>query len=833
MIGLVIVSHSAKVAEGVCELMSQVARGNVRVAAAGGTGDPENPFGTDAYKVLEAIESVYSDNGVLVLMDLGSAVLSAETAMELLDPEKRVHVQLCAAPLVEGAVAAASLSAAGAGLEEIAREAEGALLAKPAHFAAAQRQTEREPADGWLTKSVRVPNRLGLHARPAAEFVRLARRFEGSVTVVNETTRSLPADGASISGLLGLAIRQGNQVLIRTSGTAAREALDALGGFLESGCGENNEPEEPRPAPAARVAPDEGQLQGMPASAGIAVGPLMKLHPAPVREQAAPEEDPEEEWRRLLAAIAGAQQETRGLLEWATAHIGAKEAAVFDAQQLMLEDRALVDGARSFIFERHGAAELAWQEATEGLVQQFSAAEDPYLRARIADIEDVRARVLRRLSGVTLSLFDLTEPAILTAHDIVPSMVKELDAALVLGLCLESGSASAHSVILARARGIPVVTGLGPQIALVPEGTRIGVDGERGLVWVTPGDAAACLLEQRRLAWLERRRDAQRERQRPACTRDGSRVRVFGNINSVADAGSALQYGAEGVGVLRTEFLFLGRGAMPGEEEQISAYRAIAEALSPRPVVIRTLDAGGDKKLPYLDFGEENNPFLGWRGIRVTLSRADLFRTQLRAILRAGAGLAVEVLLPMISTLVELRQARAILRDVEAELEREGKALIKNARVGVMIEVPAAVAIADQLASEADFFSIGTNDLVQYAMAADRTNSRVAAMADTFQPAVLRMIGQSVDAAGRAGISTTLCGEMAADPLATALLIGLGIEEFSVSAPLIPEVKQAIGRCSLQEAEAIARHALTLDSSDAVRRYLVDSQRPQQVEPAG
>jgi phosphocarrier protein FPr len=275
------------------------------------------------------------------------------------------------------------------------------------------------------------------------------------------------------------------------------------------------------------------------------------------------------------------------------------------------------------------------------------------------------------------------------------------------------------------------------------------------------------------------------------------------------------------VGVLRTEFLFLDRPAAPGEEEQLAAYRAIAESLGGRPLTVRALDIGGDKRLPYVEIGEEANPFLGWRGIRVLLSRRDLFRTQLRAILRAGAAQPVELLLPMIASLDELRETKALVAEVEAELVREGLPFRKNIRIGVMIEVPAAVAIADQLAREASFFSIGSNDLIQYVMAADRTNSRVAPMADPFQPAILRVIRQTVEAGRDAGIDVALCGELAADPVATPLLLGLGLEEFSVSASLIPELKRAISLWSAPEAEGMAREALDMDSSQAVRRLLL------------
>jgi len=782
MIGVVIVSHSAKLAEGVCELAAQVAQGKVRLAAAGGTSDPQNPIGTDAFRVLEAIQSVYSDDGVLVFTDLGSAVLSAETALEFLDPERRAHVQLCDAPLVEGTIAAVSRAA----VEQVSRPVQSA------------------DAGPSVDKLVTLPNRLGLHARPAAQFVRITRRFHAVVTVENVSRQLGPVDAAGINGLLGLAARQGHQLLIRARGPEAHQALAELSTFLEAGCGDK----DVAPEAASAVRPLRGELSGIPASAGIAIGPLVKLDPDPVTVTRHVVDDPEAEWQRLLHAIRGAKEDTRALVEWATAHVGANEAGIFDAQLLFLEDAPLIASARRIVLDERANAEFAWQAVTEKL------------NARADDVADVTTRVLRRLTGVGISSVALREPAIVAAHDIAPSTVKELDPDLVLGLCLETGSANAHSVIMARARGIPAVVGMGPGIRALTEGTTVALDGERGLVWVSPEPDEIRALDTRREVWLAARREALAGRHRPAATRDGHRIRVLANINSVADAAEAVECGAEGVGVLRTEFLFLGRPSAPSEDEQLAAYGAIAETVGSRPLVVRTLDIGGDKRVPYVEIGEEANPFLGLRGIRLTLSRRDLLRTQLRAILRAGAGRAVDVLLPMVSSLAEFVEAKAVLGEVEAELQKEQVPFQKDMKVGVMIEVPAAVAIADQLAAAASFFSIGTNDLVQYVMAADRTNARAARIADPFQPAVLRMIGQAASAGRNAGIGVTLCGEMAADPLATPLLLGLGVEEFSVSAPLIPELKRAIARWSLPEAQALAREALALDSSESVRRLV-------------
>jgi phosphocarrier protein FPr len=821
MIGMVVVSHSAKLAEGVCDLARQVAQGRVRIAAAGGTADPENPIGTDAFQVLQAIESVYSDDGVLVLMDLGSAVLSAGTALELLGEERSSHVELCAAPLVEGAVAAATLAAAGATLAEISQEARNALAGKLAQCppqdaggtacatttmpALSKVGQAVPPASPACQAEVTLTNRLGLHARPAAQIVRLVRRYRAQVTIDNVAA-------SSINGVLSLGAREGHRLRICARGAEAHEALAALANFIESGCGELAPP---------LASPPQHQAGGIPASAGIAIGPLVKLRPAAVEIVPRAVGNPEAEQQRLIAAVHGAQEETKALYEWFKTHVGADEAGIFDAQSLFLEDPELVGAVWRMVLEDRVGAESAWLAETTRLADRFGSLEDPYLRARAADVADVAARVLRRLTGQASAARVLREPAILSAHDLTPSEVQDFDPTMVLGLCLEAGSVSAHSVILARAMGIPVVAGLGPGISALADGTIVAIDGEQGTVWISPDADRVAALEGRRREWLAARRAAELERHRPAATRDGRRIRVFANISGVAEAAEAVACGAEGVGVLRTEFLFLGRAAAPGEEEQLAAYRAIAESLGGRPLTVRALDIGGDKSLPYVEIGEEANPFLGWRGIRVLLSWRDLFRTQLRAILRAGAAQPVELLLPMIASMDELRETTALVGEAEAELEREGLPFRKNIRIGVMIEVPAAVAVADQLAREASFFSIGSNDLIQYAMAADRTNSRVAPLADPFQPAVLRMIRQTIEAGRGAGIDVALCGELAADPVATPLLLGLGLEEFSVSAPLIPELKRAISLWSAAEAEAVAREALAMDSCQSVRRLLL------------
>ena len=715
MIGFVIVSHSARLADGVCELAAQMGHGKVRLAPAGGTSDADNPIGTDAFKVMQAIEEVYSDDGVLVLMDLGSAVLSAETALELLPDDRREHVHLCPGPIVERAVEAVSRAAAGATVEEILFGSVRAEAEGPEEIA-----------------EIALTDPLGLHARPAARVVRTARRFQAHATLNG-------ADAGSVNSLLALRARHGDRLRIRARGPDARQAVAALAEALA--------------APA-----------GLAGSAGIAIGPAGKVAAAAVPVEARVVDDPVAENRRLLDAIHRAQAETRALCDWA----GSAESGIFDAQLLILEDPDVAARASRLVLEERRNAEFAWQATAAELTT--------------ADAPDLTARVLRILAPAAAAMPKLTQPSILVAHDLTPSEVKELDPHLTLGLCLETGSASAHSVILARAMGIPAVVGVGAAMSAVADGATIAIDGETGAVWPAPTAEEIAELERRRREWLDSRRAADADRHKPAYTRDGRRIRVLANISEVAEAAEALDCGAEGVGVLRTEFLFLNRSSPPTEDEQFEAYRAIAATLGERPLVIRTLDIGGDKPLPYVEIGDEANPFLGLRGLRLTLERRDLLEPQLRAIVRASPGHRIEILLPMVSTLDELRQVKRILGPCELP-------------VGVMIETPAAVAVADELAREAAFFSIGTNDLAQYVMAADRTNPRVATLADPLQPAVVRMMQQAIEAARAAGIPVTLCGELAADTKATALLLDLGFEEFSVSAPLIPELKRAISRC--------------------------------------
>lgn len=824
MVSIVIVSHSAALAAGVQELALQMVQGKINIAIAGGLDDDEHPIGTDPMKVLAAIESVYSEAGVVVLMDLGSALLSAETALDFLEPEQRERVYLCAAPLVEGAMAAAVQASVGASVEMVLQEATAALTAKQQQLGEAV--STPTPMDAPLlagaagqTLTVLIPNKLGLHARPAARFVASANRFAAAVQIqLGERT----ANAKSINQVATLGARQGDTVVITAVGPDADAALAAIQELAEVNFGDADEPEAAAPPETAPPLPEAGEKEwrGIPASPGVAIGPVVQYRPRLPEVQTWQIENSAAENRRLETAVQSASQEIKILHTQAIAQVGANEAAIFEAHLLFLADPDLIEAAKAHIRKQQINAEAAWQQAFHAAADRFRAMEDEYMRARAEDVLDVGRRVLGQLLGTERPSLAFATPSILVATDLTPSDTAQLDPKLVLGICTEVGGATAHSAILARALGIPAIVGLGERLAGLREGQTVALDGGNGRLWIEPDDAELTKLASERINWIIEQRRVKQEAQKRAVTKDKKLIEIAANIGGVRDATIALEYGAEGVGLFRTEFLFMNRAKAPTEAEQYAAYTLAAEALSDKPIIIRTLDVGGDKPLPYIDQGQEENPFLGWRGIRFCLDQPQVFKPQLRAILRASHQYKIRLMFPMVGALSELVAAKALLAEVKAELRAEGLGFDDKMPVGIMIEVPSAVAIADQLARESDFFSIGTNDLTQYVMAADRGNMRVAGLAQALQPAVLRMIKQTVDAGHAANIWVGMCGELAGNPLATPLLVGLGLDELSMSAPAIPAVKAAIRQTTLFDAQKLAAQALQLESAEAVAVFL-------------
>ncbi len=850
VVGLVIVSHSARLAEGVAELAAQMAGPEVRIGGAGGLDDP-GALGTDATRVLAAIEEVWSGDGVLVLMDLGSAVLSAELALDLLGDERRDKVLLTAAPLVEGAVAAAVTAGLGETLARVAAAARDALAGKTAQLGGDEAAPGGESLAALRpekTASATVRNRLGLHARPAALLVRTLAGFDARVALTVPTTGKGPADARSLIAVGALGVSCGDELVAAATGPQAAEALEAFRRLADEGFGEPGdlvsstssgapgdeqlESGSPAPQTAACGPPPAGAvITGLRAAPGLAVGPALRLRHAGPLLAATPAGDAAAEWAALGDALAATSADLRRSRA-AVADHDTGAAAVFDAHLLLLEDPGLLDPVRDAVFTSREPAGRAWAAAIARAAAAWDGLADPYQRARAADIRQVGDQVLRRLASDATAepcvndrrpdgpLCEPTEPAVVVTDELTPADVAAFAPGAVAGVACAAGGPTSHAVILARALGLPVVVGAGAALLAVAAGTPLVVDGDTGTVTVSPpDDVVAATLRSRQ----ERAREAVVAAGRaggPAVTRDGVTVPVEANVSLPEEARAAVALGADGVGLLRTEFLFLDAEAMPGEDEQAAAYEAIAAALDGRPLTIRTLDAGADKPLPYLPLPPEKNPFLGVRGLRLSLLHPDQLRCQLRAVLRVAAAHPLRVMFPMVAEADELRRALLLLEEARETLVARGAEVPEHLEAGVMLEVPSAALLAERIAPVASFFSVGTNDLTQYTLAAERGNAGVAALADPLHPAVLRLIAHTCEAADAAGSTVAVCGEVAGDPAAVPLLLGLGVRELSMSAVRIAAAKQAVRSTDMAAARSLAQSALDAGSTAAVRALL-------------
>lgn len=818
MIGLVLVSHSEKLAEGARDLALQMTQGRVPIAIAGGIDDPKQPIGTDPIRVMSAISEVYTDAGVVVLMDLGSALMSAETALDLLDPAWRSQIHLCAAPFVEGAVTAAVQASIGAPAEKVLSAARGALRAKQAHLSEMGEAATAAPSSAApvsadaLRMTFVIPNKLGIHARPAARIVALAGQFDARLTLRRE---GQSADGRDINAVMLLDARQGDAIDALIEGVQGGALLQALRQLVSSNLGDDDSA-VPAPSAAAEPVPD-GVLQGVAAARGIAIAPVRRLeaqrNPS-ARLRTGPAAD---EHSRLRSAIQTVYDALRR--EGQTSGTAA-ERDIFDAHRLIVTDEDLARYARQNIDDHEQTAEAGWWSAIEALADRYRGSQNALLRARAADVLDVGRRVLEQLAPETARSLVFDRPCILAAPDLAPSETSQLNPDTVMAILTQQGGATSHTAIIARGMGIPAVTGLGAGYDALRDGQRVIVDGERGWVYPAPTVEQIATFEARAHEELAARQHLLATARAAARTRDGRRIEVAANIGGVQDAARLLEQGAEGVGLFRTELLFMGRSSAPGEEEQYAAYCAVAEALAGRPLIIRTLDVGGDKAIPYINIPPEDNPFLGYRGIRYWLGDRALARAQLRAILRAAATHNIKVMFPMVSTSDEVAQIHDFVRQTSASLSADSIAHQAGIDVGIMIEVPSAVLCAEALAQAVDFFSIGTNDLTQYLMAADRGNARVTPLTSPFQPAVLAAIRQVIDAAHAHGKWVGICGEMAGNPLLTRVLVGLGVDKLSMSAPAIAEVKRIVSETDYAEALALAREVLGLATAAEVEAKL-------------
>ena len=674
-----------------------------------------------------------------------------------------------------------------------------------------------------MSEAIILPNPHGIHARPAAVLSNTAKTFKSDIRLrLGEHS----ANARSVTSLMALEAVCGDKVVLVAKGPDAREAIDRLTPMIAAGLGDEGCVPVPAPAtmtispiaaPAPRKEVDPNLIIGVAASSGVAVGQVYQVRrlEIQVKEEG---ESPDHERRLLDDALAKAA----GQLEALRAQLhGSKQqakAAIFAAHSELLEDPDLLEIAYSAIAKGKSAA-FAWKQAVKVHAERLAGLRNQLLAQRANDLRDVGERVLEILTGIKREPPSYPVNAVLIAEDLTPSDMTAVEQSKVMGFATVRGGTTSHVAILARSLGIPALAGIEARAMELPNGTYVILDGNKGILRLNPSpDEIAALRKAQARQELQRKEDLAHAME-PAATSDGRRIDVGGNIGGVKDAGHIPELGGDGVGLLRTEFLFMQRLVPPSEDEQFSEYKAIALAIGAnRSLVIRTLDVGGDKPLAYLPIPKEDNPFLGERGIRVGLDRPEVLRTQLRAVLRASAFGKVRVMFPMVATIAELRDAKAILAE-------EAKSLgIEPLPCGIMVEVPAAAVMADVFAEEADFFSIGTNDLTQYTLAMDRDHPKLAPKADALNPGVLRLIAQTVQGARNYNRFTGVCGGIAGDAQAVPILVGLGVDELSVSLPSIPTIKAQVRRLSYANCQKLARQALNCRTGAEVRELLTQLQ---------
>jgi phosphocarrier protein FPr/phosphocarrier protein len=772
--------------------------------------------------------TITSDNGVEVLVHIGidTVMLKGEGFVPLVEQGQQVtagqplidfdlDLVACTAPslltqiIITNGEVVEKLTCA-SGLVEAGKSIIMTLDLQGAAEAAAQAEGETLSSD-----TITITNPAGLHARPAAVFASAAKRFAADIQLqLGDKT----ANAKSVVGIMGLATVNGDQVRVLATGPDAAAAITELSQLLLDRCGESLDeaPAAPAPATTQPVQQDSaGVLAGVGASPGIAIGRIFhhRLQEFDVVEAGAAGVVEQQNFTRACEEAAEQIEAIKAQLQ------DQAKRAILSMHQELLQDPDLLALTYAGLADGKSAA-WAWRAAFSAYSARLEAQDNALLRERANDIRDVGRRVLALLAGVKQSELDVPAGSILIAEDLAPSDTAALDPAKVLGFCTRTGGATSHVAILARSLGIPAICGISQSALALEDGREVILDGNAGTLNIAPTATEKAEAEAAIARLAERRAAEQTMSQQPGRTSDGSRIEVVANIRNAADARDAVKAGAEGVGLLRSEFLFDNRDTAPSEAEQAAEYCAVARELGQeRPLVVRTLDVGGDKPLSYLPLPKEDNPFLGLRGIRVSLDRPDLLRTQLRAILQATPLTRLHIMFPMVASLDELRAAKAILAEEQAA---SGHA---NVKVGIMVEVPSAAILAARFAPEVDFFSIGTNDLTQYVLAMDRGHPQLAKQADALHPGVLAMIAMTCDGARAHGKWVGVCGGLASDERAAPVLVGLGVTELSVSTPAVASVKATLARWSMAECQALAQQVVALGTVAEVRAHLAQQAR--------
>ncbi|MCC8164944.1 MAG: phosphoenolpyruvate--protein phosphotransferase [Planctomycetes bacterium] len=782
--------------------------------------------------------TITSDNGVEILMHIGleTVLLDGKGFTALVKEGDTVAagdplIDFDADYLAHNAASLVTMVVITTG-SVAAKPVEGGYVAQGKDIVLEARSEDDEAGDGGAAAApgpaaatvesdpIDIVNPAGLHARPAAVLANSAKQFSADVRLVK---RGKSVNARSIVSIMGLEVEKGDTVTLTASGADAEAAVATLSALIASGLGEDLAGEESEAAAPITeriqaASMDPNVVNGVAASPGVVAGAVFQLR----HEEIVVEEKgrgSEVEQAALLAALEKSGRELVELQNELRTRTYGPKAAIFAAHRELLEDPELLESAVKNIAAGDSAA-FAWKKAYTQQADMLAGLGNELLAGRANDIRDVGRRVLGHLSGTAVATPDIPANVIFIAENLTPSDTAGLDKTKVLGFATTSGSATSHVAILARSLGIPAVAAVEERALAIANNTTVILDGEQGRIRLNPSPEQLAFAEEAQAALSLRRKSDLADSHKPATTEDGHTVKVVANIGGLAEAEEVAENDGEGVGLLRSEFLFLQRADAPTSDEQAAVYTAIAKTVGPdRDLVVRTLDVGGDKPLAYLPLPKEENPFLGIRGIRLEMVDKTLLTSQIRAILAAAPFTRLHIMFPMVSTIQEFRAAKAIVLR-----EKEAAGIEADIRIGIMVEVPSTAMLAENIAREVDFFSIGTNDLTQYALAVDRGNPRLAAMADSLHPAVLALIARTVEGAHKHGKWVGVCGGLASEVAAVPVLLGLGVDEFSVSVPVVPTIKAAIRRQRLTACRELAAELLGLLTAEEVRERLKNFQ---------
>ena len=876
MFGIVIVSHSRTLAKSLCKLAEELSGKKIPVTYAGGVEGKDEVFGTDATDIMDAVESVYSDDGVIIFADMGSALISSETALDFIDSDKAGNIYISSAPLVEGVISAAVQCSIGTSLKQSLSEAEESLLQKIEYlkkdeeFSAPDKDsneniisktscdndrgsrnftgselTEKTDHDRKITGVFTIKNKNGLHARPAAKLVKAVSESGCIAEVSNTTKKRGPVNALSMNRLSTLELVSGDEMLVDAQGNSeeSENLLKTIKKLVDDNFGEeesdffnrgsnsgrknnyskddssksgsntslNKELSEStedssmrikekilknEDAETGKVRP-EGQSGIVVLSPGIALGEVYIIDSSEIDTEIKKCENTDDEIEKLDNAVEKVKSEIRKTVDRVGHRLPGDKMQIMETYLFILDDPDLKEKAYLIIREKNYTAASAWSLSAKAVIERYENIENEYLKTRSADVKDAASRVLKYLvsdhekeNRQSPETF-IPQGAVIAAEKLTPSQVLRFAPDRIGGIILAESNTTSHASILAKSLGIPAIGGY-EKIKQLKTGDIIGLDALNCLVFISPDEKQVSALIDAKEIFISERRRLQEESVSPAYTKDGKRIKIYANIASVSEAEAAVKNGAEGVGVLRSEFLFLEKNTPPSEEDQFRFFSEIFKIMEGRPVTVRTLDIGGDKIIPYMDLPLEDNPFLGMRGVRIYDSYRDLLKIHIRSILRAGFENDLRIMIPMISQYDECRKAYDLLNEVHNELASENINHIWPVEIGIMIETPSSVIMAKELAGVSDFFSIGTNDLTQYILAAERGNPSLSSYSDPYDPSVLRAVRNTVLAGEAAGIEVSLCGELGGEPQAAPLLIGMGISGLSMNPFKIPAVKKAV-----------------------------------------